>query len=323
MGRGYGEYQEVYRAQALNNSGVTRFSKDFPLGEGWHRMDLYFNVAVTIGTGAGVVAESLLKYIKAITLKTSRGEKPYDNVPGRLAYFIDRVKRGTSATLPSVAAASATYKAMLTLWFSDPLALREQDTILDTARYSGVELAVQLGSISDLYSAPGTATVATTLDIYIERTRGPIPTKVRPGIFNEFGLKAPQDPNTILPVDLERAQNLAYRRLYMHTSSSPTAGEAFSGTNSDSVLADVKVEHDGGTPFQTVLWTVLGEANKQDYALETTLTGYRVVDFLRADRSLQAALYSGDKSRLRVVPTLGSVNPGQLTVGYEASKPLI
>jgi hypothetical protein len=325
MGRGYNEIVEAFSGQSLTQGGVTRFSKEFPLGEGWTRMLLRFNLTVVIGTGAGVVAEAIQKFVKAVTLKTDRGELLCNSVPGRALYRWDQLKSGTPALSESVAAGSATYRLILPIWFADPLAKVPFDTVLDTARYSSINLELQVGDINDLYSAPGTATVTSTVDCFIERGRGAVPKKVRPAFYVEYGARVPVDPNSVSEILLERAANLAYKRLMIGTASSPTAGTPFSGTNSDAVLSTVTLEHDGGFPYNRVIWSLLTNQNKQDYSLETALVGTALFDHVRQDGSLNSAMYSGDKSRLSLKWANGGSmpNPAQVSLAYEAVRPLV
>ena len=60
-----------FRSQALIGGGPTVLGRDFPLGEGWYRLALRFNLVVVIGTGAGPVAEGELLVIKGIKIRTS------------------------------------------------------------------------------------------------------------------------------------------------------------------------------------------------------------------------------------------------------------
>jgi hypothetical protein len=332
MARGNTEVKEVFRGQTINQSGVTRFSNanGIPLGEGWVRMMLQFNNAVTIGTGAGALADGTLRIIKAITLRSDKNEFFCNQAPGKELYIWDWLKRGTQPKLDTVTAASLTFRTIIEVWFVDPLQAIPEDTILDTRRYSALTLEVTYGSLSDFYTAPGTATAVTTMDMYIDRQRGPIPAKVRPRFYSEFGVRPPVDPNSSLTVDMERASNMAYKRLLVRGSSSPIVGQPFSGIDSDTVFTDLTLDHDAGRPVDTTLYTVIQGMNKQLYTLEgsavatPSLMGSVALDMMH-DGSLQSALYSGNKSRLRVIATLaaGAPNPAQFSIGYEAIRPLL
>lgn len=322
--RGNTEVKEVFRARTLTGGAITRFSTEFPLGEGWYRMALRFNHALVVGTGTTPLSENNLRLIRSITFKTDRSEYVFNTVPGRAIYRWDQMLMGTAALSTAIAAASATYSTLLNLWFVDPLGIKPEDSILNTARYSAVTLEVGLGTIADVLGTPGTATIASTLDCYVERSKGPLPDKVRPLIFSEYGVRVPVDPTVSQVIDMERASNLAYKRWQVFACNTTTvAGVPYSGDASDAILSDVTVDHDGGRPFETILHPVLNAMNKQDYSLEAAVVGQDLIDYTR-DGSLNSQLYSGDKSRLRLLWTNGT--PGtlpQVNLAYMATRPLL
>jgi hypothetical protein len=327
--RGNTELKEILRAASVAQSGTTRFSKEIPLGEGWYRMLLRFSNAVTIGTGTGAIADGVRGIIKGITLRSDRNEYFYNNVPGRAIKIWQTIFRGTVPPDDTVTASTATFKAEVELWFVDPLSLVPMDTILDTRRYSALTLEISYGGVADFYTTVGTSSNITTLDIYVERVRGALPPNVRPRAQCEFGVRAPVDPSTTTLVDLERAQNLGYKRILVFGSLStatpaPAAGVPFSSVGSDSVYTDVTLDHDAGRPYDTCLYDVIQYGNKQLYTLESRITGCVVLDQM-VDGSHQSMLYSGNKSRLRVQETTaGGVAAGsQTSIAYQGVRPLI
>ncbi len=322
--RGNTEIKEVFRGRSLVGGAITRFSTEFPLGEGWYRMALRFNHTLVVGTGTTALAENNLRLLRSITMKTDRSEYVFNSVPGRAVYRWDQILRGTAALSTLIAAASATYSTLINLWFVDPLAIKPEDTVLNTARYSAVTLELGLGTITDVLGTPGTATISSTVDCYIERSKGPLPDQVRPLIFTEYGVRVPVDPTTVQVIDMERASNLAYKRWqYFSCNTTTIPGVPFSGDASDTIISDVTVDHDGGRPFETILHPVLNAINKQDFSLEAAVVGQGVTDFVR-DGSLNSQLYSGDKSRLRLLwsnNTLGTTP--QMNLAYMATRPLL
>jgi hypothetical protein len=332
MARGNTEIKEILRAAPINQGGTSRFSNanGIPLGEGWVRMLLRFNNTVVIGTGAGALADGCLRIIKGLTLRSDKNEFFLNNLPGKAAFLFAWVKRGTQPVLSTVSAASLVFSTVIEVWFVDPLQAIPEDTILDTRRYSALTLEISYGTVADFYTAPGTATIVTTMDMYIDRQRGPIPAKVRPKFYVEYGVRPPVDPNANLVMDLERATNLAYKRCIVRGASAPIVGQPFSGIDSDIVFTDLTFDHDAGRPVDTTLYPMIQAMNKQLYTLEgsavgvPTFMGSVVLDLMH-DGSIQSALYSGNKSRLRVIGTLagGAPNPAQFAVAYEALRPLI
>jgi hypothetical protein len=323
MPRGNLEQFEVVRGATLTNSATTRITTPFPLGEVWTRMLLRVNLVLTIGTGTGAISEGELRYIKSIRISTDRGEMLVNNVPGRLLYRIDSIKAGTPAVKDAVAAATGTYRVPLVIWFWDPLANVPEDTLLNTARYSSLTVEVGLGAESDLLTTVGTATVATNLDIIIERERGRVPQPVAPQFFQEIGFRGPVDPTTLVSVDMERSANMAFKRLYPFATSGALVGVPFSGAVDDTIISDLTIDVDSGNAVDRMLSDIIQRGNKQDYSLETRITGLSILDLMK-DGSIQSLLYSGDKSRLAVKWTnlTGLPATPQVTIGYEAIRPL-
>jgi hypothetical protein len=322
-GRGNTEIKELGRGLALTLGNTNRFSKELPLGEGWHRLILRFNHALTIGSGTTAIAEGGLQLVRGITLKSDRGERFVDNVPARLLYRIDQQKSGTLALLTAWAASTATYYAVLNLWFVDPLAKFPMDYVIDSARYSTMTLEITMGTLADALGTVGSASLVSTVDIYLERQRGPIPPRVRPKSYKEYGVRVPVDPNTLTEILAERASNLAYLRWFVWAASAPVVGVPWSGVADDATISDLTVDHDGGRPFETCLASIMRQINKVEFQEETVLVGFHTLDFSR-DGSMQSALYSGDKSRLSLKLTnlVGLPSPAQVALGYEAFRPL-
>lgn len=302
--RGYIEMPQVLTGAALNNSGQVTFSREFPMGEGWYGVYLRFNLAVVIGTGAGPVTEGELLYIKNVLLKTDRGEI-LCNLPGRALYKTATALSGTAPQKDNIAAASATYRVTLPIFLADWLMLRPEDTILDTSRYNSVSLQVSLGSVSDLFTAPGTATVTTTLDVDIERSNGVLPgDKNKPGdggrpiAHINWDFRPPVDAASSQFIDIERSAEMSLKRLFVHSGTSGTAGVAWSGANADTIQNVTQIKHQNGFIEKDRIHAMTLDKNKMDYALETRLAGVEIYDFVR-DRSILSALATADKSVLQ------------------------
>lgn len=286
-----------FRGQALNGGGPTVLGKDFPLGEGWYQTMLRFNLVVVIGTGAGPVTEGELLVIKGVNLKTSAGEVVCD-LPGRALFKIATVKGGTTPRKDAIAAASATYSVDIPLTFTDEKMGIPEDTILDTSRYSSLRLEISMGTIADLFTAPGTATVTFNLDLEIERTKGLLPQKARPVFHVQYSYAQPQDASVQTFIDLDRAPDLGYKRLYVHASANGTAGGIFTGANADDVQSLESIVDQSGDIVRERFHEMIQNQNKRSYSLETVLAGITVFDFVR-DGSINSALYPGDRSRLQ------------------------
>jgi len=312
--RGYTERPNVISGAALNNGGQTQFSKEFPMGEGWYAMWLRFRIAITIGTGTGVPVEGILLYIKNILLRTDRGEI-LCNLPGRALFKIAAYKTGTVPNMSTLAAASATYIVSLPIFFADDNLIRPEDTILDTKRYSSVSLNVTLGTIADLSTTPGTATVATTMDAEILRSMGALPKGGEPLWHINYDMRPPVDANSTINVDLERSPDMSLKRLYVHSGTTGVAGVPWSGTNSDAVQNVVNIKDQNRFIEKDRFHPAILDQNKADAGLEALLSGVEVFDFVRDGSSL-SALATGDKSLLQYtwtnqggLPALSIVTP--------------
>lgn len=311
------EFHEVFRRKALANGATTVISEKFPMGEGWIKLILRFELTVDIGTGTGALSEGELQYIKGISVSTDRGDKPYSNVPARPLYRWDALVTGTPATKNAIAATDGVYVVEIPVWFYNPKLARPYDTILDSSRYKNINLAVQLGTVADLFSSVGDSTVTTTLTCYVVKTRQPLRAEEKPRFMIEMGHRAPVNPSNATEIELEMAENLAYMQMLLFTANSATAGVPFSGTANGSVISDLTLETSRGNLFDRVLADVLNKENKQDYGLETAVTGLYVCDLVR-DGNPETALFSGPSllSRLKMTWTNDTLSTSGVTCGY-------
>lgn len=292
------------RGEALTLGGPRTFGKDFPLSEGWYQLMLRFSTDITIGTGTGPIAESELSIIKSVVLRTSAGEV-LCNLPARALYKIATAKAASLPRKDAMAAATAVYRADVPIYFVDDRMKRPEDSILDTSRYSGISLEIITGTIADLFTTVGTAVLnSVKLDIEIERTKGRVPPKTKDGpggqpLFHVFyGAAQSQDASVQTFIDLERAPDLAYKRLFAHGSSAGVAGGVFTGANADDVQDLESIVDQSGDIVRERVHEMIQNHNKREYSLEAVQAGITVFDFVR-DGSINSALYPGDRSRLQ------------------------
>lgn len=303
------EIMNLLNGSALNANGVTTFGGvNFPMGEGWYEARLRVNYVIVIGTGAGPVTEGELLAIKAVTLRSDKGENFYLNMPGRAIYKIATLRAGSPPTKDAIAAASATYRVELPLYFADIRGIggdkmrRPEDTVIDTARYSSMYLDVTMGGLTDLFTAPGTATVAITCDFEVTRTKGPLHPKAKPTAHITYFNRPNVDASAVTTIELERAADLAMKRLYVHSGTSGTAGVPWSGTNADSVQNLVTIKDERMDIVRNRIHEMIRNENKDQATLETALVGVELFDFVK-DGSLPSAIYTGDRAALQYVWT--------------------
>lgn len=296
-GRGYVERANVITGAALTNNGQTTFSKEFPMGEGWIKAWLRFNFAVVIGTGAGPVAEGELLIIQNVLLRTDRGEM-LCNLPGRALYKMATWRAGTPPRKDAIAAATATYRVGIPIHFCDYRMDYPNDTILDTKRYNSVSLQVTLGGLANLFGAPGTATLASTFDMEIERSFGRLPVEAEPTFHISYDYRPPVDASVTQNIDIERSSDMSIKRLFVHSSTGGTGGVPFSGVNADTIQNVILIKDQNRFIEKDRIHAFIQDMNKDESGLESVLVGMEVFDFVK-ERAIAGALATGDKSVLQ------------------------
>lgn len=304
---------------------ATRFGKDFPLGQGWRKTSLRIGINVNIGTGAGPIANSALLFIKKIFMKTDKNEI-LANISGRALYEMLAAENGTLAQVdPStqVAAASGTTYVYLDIphlikrKFKNP-----NDTILDTGRYKSITLEITLGTIADLFTAPGTATVTATLDAEAEVTATVLPGKAQPNFYRSLYELEPVIPTVQQYLELDRAQDMAVMKAMIGTFKTATAGVPFTGVGNNAVIGTFDVKDLSKFYVQNRLFGFSRADDKNEYNLESVRDGITFVEFSKDD-SVYSALYTGNKSQLRVVWRNATVvGTDQVAVAYDAIRGL-
>ena len=324
---------------ALNLGGRTTFKQEFPLGEGIHALDLMFSFSVVIGTGAGPVIDGLYKAIRNIYMRTDKGEV-LANCPGKFWYFMNLVKYRTPPRSTPVAAATATYKCKMVIPFIDSATKNPNDTILDMSRYQSLLMEINMGTIADLFTAPGTATMTATLDMDVIKTRGLLPDdeNARPRYHIAYDQFAPVDASVTTKIDLDTVPDLGYKRLYLATTTSGVAGQPFFGTFADTVIASLSLKDQSSDIIRNVKWDQLQSDNALHYGWDvgvTSLTpnypmlypagflGLVVISFIGEAESLFSSLFSGDKANLSLSWVNGTAPAASfVTLGYEAIRTL-
>lgn len=313
-GRQIIERHNLVTAAPLSAGNRAIFSKELPVGEGWHSLILRFNFAVTIGTGTGPVIDGLYKAIRNLYMRTDRGEI-LANCPGKFWYFLNLVRFGTPPRSTPLAAASATYSCMVVVPFVDKKTMNPNDTILDTSRYSSMNLELNMGTIADLFTTPGTATVTMTVDIDVIKTRGLLPPEenARPRFHVSYDQRQPVDASVTTSIDLETSPDLAYKRLYITSVTDGVAGLPFYGTFADTVLDALTLSDQSSDIMRNVNYKMLQSDNALRYGFDvgstpttpsypinypTGFLGLAVLSFIGEGESLNSSLYSGDKSQL-------------------------
>ncbi len=298
QGRGYVERAQVVLNAALNTGGAaTQFSKEFPMGEGWYRMNLNIAISLVVGTGTTPITEGELLFIKNVLLKTDRGEI-ICNLPGRALYKIATYQNSSPPNKDAIAAANGTYMVCLPIQFADPKMVRPEDSILDTSRYNSVTCQITLGSVSDLLGVVGTATVSAQATIEIERSLGALPDAAKPHYHISYDFRPPVDASVLTTIDLERSADMAIKRLFVHSCTGGTGGVPFSGVNADTIQNTIIIKDQNRFIEKERVHRMIQQSNKNSQHLELLIGGLEAFDWV-ADGSITSALATGNKSVLQ------------------------
>jgi len=315
VGRGYVERANVISGAALNTNGQTTFSKEFPMGEGWYKALLRFNNVFVVGTGTTPIAEGEQLIIKGVLLRTDRGEI-LCNLPGRALFKMAHYRNEAAPRSDAIAAASATYRTTLPIYFADEFMLRPEDTILDTSRYNSITLQITMGTTADLLGTPGTSTATYTFDCDIERSLGALPDAAKPMFHVNYDYRNPVDANTTTIIDLERSTDMSIKRLFVWAGTSGTGGIPCSGVASDAIQNVVNLKDQNRFIEMNRVHAMIQDQNIMDQGLAAKITGLEVFEFVR-DRSIAAALATGSKSVLQYAWTnQGGVGANSIVTAF-------
>ncbi len=319
MGRGHIQNFNVFTSKALTMGGITPFSSEFPLGEGWLAMWLHFVFTLTNTTGTTPIAESELSIIKNILFMTDKDGISF-NVPARALWYLNYLLSGTIGNKTAASATAGTFKVTLPLIFSNPRNVNPSDTILDTRRYQKVDLIVTMGTIADWLGTPGDGAITCALTVELQRTYGVLQT--RPIAYPFVAFYPQVNPANATKIDLEKSKDLGLLLLLLHSANSVTSGTPFSGTSANTTLADISLEDNEGFIHKSRPIQLIQDVAKQQFQLETynhtagaalnALTGWHPL-YLSSEGSLMGAYPTGDKSRLEVNWTNGALSTSGVT----------
>ena len=296
-GRGYIERANVLTGVPLNNGSPTVYGKEIPVGEGWYKATIRYNLTFTVGTGTTPIAEGELLFCKNVLLRTDRGEI-LCNLPGRALYKIATYLTGNAPRKDAIAAATAVYRVNLPIIFADQKMNRPEDTVLDTNRYNSITLQMTMGSTADLLGTPGTSTVVVTMDVEVERSLGQLPPEAQPYFHVSYDFRQPVDASTLTNIELEKSPDASIKRLYVHSSTAGTAGVPWGGVNADTIQNVVTLKDQNRFIEKERIHAMIQDMNKMDAFLESTIAGVEVFDFVR-DGAVQSSLATGNKSVLQ------------------------
>jgi len=161
----------VLSADPFPQGQMKTYREQFPMGkEGYYLLRLNLKNTVVIGTGADPNALGGYLMLKNISFQTSKMEEPI-NCPGMGLYLFNHLFNSIEPFYDPILAADGAYETIIDIPFALPFLARQEDTIIDTSRYSHLSLQISLGTVADLFRTPGTATNLTTVDISLLRSK--------------------------------------------------------------------------------------------------------------------------------------------------------
>lgn len=313
---------EVFRGAVLRLSNPNIFSKEIPLEGYLAKAILRLNFVLTNTTGTGAKPEGELQIVKKVSFTTNKGDTPFDGAPGRLLYRVDEKKNGTPSVKDAASVTAGTFRVDLVLNFIDPLSANPYETILNLRNFESAGLELIMGSISDWLTTPGDAALTVTADCYFEVVDELPAGVVEPRVYQVVGVQPPVDPSGQTYIPLETSDDLLYKRLYLFTTNGATAGVTHTGTANGSVISELNFETTKGFIVKPMVADILNRRNKQDYRLETRVTGEYIIDMIK-DGNIRRALPSGFyKSKLRINWTNDTLSTSQVSLGYEGVRDL-
>lgn len=298
------ETKLLIKGETLNLSSVKSWRDIFPMkGEAWERIRLVFSHDIAGTTYANPVALGGYQFLKNLTLKTSRNEIPYSN-PGMGQYYLNLFLRGSKPSHDVIAAADATYIAVVDIPFSFDFLYYQDDLLLQTKNYSHVELELALGGLADMFGTVGDATLTSKLDMVLVRSKNPFIKEQEEKAAKTRALihvrkLAPFNPTTQPYILLESADDLALFGFLLVAHEDATPGVSYSGTPAD-IIGRLTFK-DNVMPF--IEGATLGyfreERQKKMGNSGATLTGIYPYLFAQ-DGSLYSAYGAADKSEIRI-----------------------
>lgn len=290
------EIYPVFEGKALNINNITKFSSEFPLGEGWLALHLVVALAFTVGTGATALSEGELQIIQNVYAATDR-EVIVPGAPARTLYRMNQLcsPGGFAPVKTAIAASDGTYYVPFSIFFSDPLLRADQRdlTILDTSRNKAFFLNLQMGGVAQLLSTVGTSAVTATLSAYLERYPGPLPASMKPKLASYFNVMQPVVPSSQTYIDLERSGRIGYKRLQIYETTGSTAGSPHTGTASAAIISTLDVKTSRGFQLQPAARDSLQRQNINMFGLGGSIpTGVTTVSFVDQDKTIARYLDS-------------------------------
>lgn len=254
---------------------------DIPLDKrGWAFGLVEILFTLVVGTGTGAKSEGELLLTKNLAFETDI-DKESHNAPGRAFYRYGQFAQSVAGTKDAIAAANGDYRVQYPIFWADLLSKAPHETMFDARRYDQAQLRVQLGTVADLLTTPGTAAIsAASCTITALKTNFDLSSNWAPRFYRYFkGLAAVN--HTDLAQKIRRVADLRLRRLFYLLAQSATAGVPFSGTPVDTGVTNVKFDIGSNYEMNAIPRRQLSDDNNRYYKLiGGRPTGWHMLDFM-------------------------------------------
>jgi len=290
----------VFNQVSLNNASPTILggAAPFPFGQIYKTMFLEFYLTLANTTGTGAIAEGELSIVKNILIKTDKHDILV-NASGRSLFYRARKVMRTTPYKDAIAVTAKTYKISIPIHFSNKQLRRPDDTGLDTAGVSSLDLQVTMGDVGDLLGSVGDAVVTCKLNVTVEKTLYGADASNMPIMQSYIVDLPPVDTASLQYFELEKTMSLGLLDIMAFTTDAALAGSKFSGTPANDVVASWNFEDNIRQVFQNITGDNIQFDNKDEYELETLPTGQYIFTFAK-DKSVWSAYPVGGKSRVQL-----------------------
>lgn len=285
--------------ETINKAGTKGFP--LPVGSIINKALLRLEMAFTVGTGTGALADALYRLVEKILLTTS-ADGVAVNAAGRFLYRRAQPQGGGAPPhADAFAAATATYVWLLPIHFADQLLSIPTKSSLDLRRSKEANIEISMGDVSRLLSTVGTSTIdSLKLSLDLEAVDGELDPILQPEFLPYLVTKSPVDPNANQKIDLEEAADLAIKRIFLFGSDNNSAH--YQGAADSAVLKDITIEHSSGfAGLNKQRDDMVQRKNVSDYAFDggSILTGHYIHDYVLSG-DLDDAFMTAGLSDLRV-----------------------
>ena len=287
--------RKVFENETLKIGDVTSIEKQITLTKrGWFAALLELAITLTVGSGTGAIANSELNFFKNLNFGT---DLDGDSHMAPAIAFWNYASYVKEITLPkdAMAAASATYRVSVPLFFADPLSHSPEQTMLDQRRYDAAYCKITCGTVADLLTSVGTSSVTATASLTALETREDLPAGFSPLFYPYFKAMAAVN-HTDLLMKIQRLPNQRLRRQMYMLATGSTAGVPFSGVPADLGITSVCIDNGKGYDMRDVSRTQIQNDNMGDFKRRST--GIYMLDFMRSgDLDESIVMHPGIRSK--------------------------